>query len=83
MRVVLLGVEPALLRQPVILHHQPVRTGLLRHPPDGAVGPPVGAPPLGAFVATSVVTVIVSLMHARGFDVGKLLPKLGGGPDAQ
>ena len=35
------------------------------------------AEPLGAFVATSVVTVIVSLMHARGFGVGKLLPELG------
>ncbi|WP_303828630.1 APC family permease [Asticcacaulis taihuensis] len=43
-------------------------------------GAPLGlvmAQPLGAFAATSLLVIIVALMHARGFGVGKWLPVIG------
>jgi len=35
------------------------------------------AQPAGAFAATSLLVIIVTLMHARGFGVGKWLPVIG------
>jgi amino acid transporter len=43
-------------------------------------GAPLGlivAQPTGAFAATSLLLVLVALMHARGFGVGKVLPLVG------
>ncbi len=43
-------------------------------------GAPLGlifAQPAGAFAATSLLVVIVALMHARGFGTGKWLPVIG------
>ena len=43
-------------------------------------GAPLGlvlAQPAGAFAATSLLVIIVALMHARGFGVGKWLPVIG------
>ena len=43
-------------------------------------GAPLGlimAEPAGAFAATSLLVIIVALMHARGFGVGKWLPVIG------
>ncbi len=43
-------------------------------------GAPLGlifAQPLGAFAATSLLVILVALMHARGFGVGKWLPLIG------
>lgn len=43
-------------------------------------GAPLGmifAQPTGAFAATSLLVIIVALMHARGFGVGKWLPVIG------
>jgi amino acid transporter len=43
-------------------------------------GAPLGlimAQPAGAFAATSLLVILVALMHARGFGVGKWLPVIG------